>query len=293
MNKTRIDWCDMTYNPVTGCLHGCKYCYARKIAGRFGNKYLPYGSGINVLETPIDGESGIDPYPFGFEPTFHRYRLDEPGTQKRSRNIFVCSMADLFGEWVPDSWIEEVFKACEAAPQHRYLFLTKNPKRYGQINGWDHRYDYGYAKSNWWLGMTITGGSDIINLKHLPYVKANTFISIEPIESEIKLSPYLPAAHTKYKCSYCGRLADKYSLYCSFCGKEGGYSGSFRKRPINWVVIGAETGNRKDKVIPKREWIYSIANECKESEIPLFMKSSLRELMGDDFIQQFPWEVQK
>lgn len=36
MKKTKIDWADSTWNPVTGCLHGCDYCYARKIANRFG-----------------------------------------------------------------------------------------------------------------------------------------------------------------------------------------------------------------------------------------------------------------
>jgi len=36
MNKTKIDWCDRSWNPVTGCLHGCSYCYARRIAQRFG-----------------------------------------------------------------------------------------------------------------------------------------------------------------------------------------------------------------------------------------------------------------
>lgn len=36
MNKTKIDWCDSTWNPVTGCFHGCDYCYARSIAKRFG-----------------------------------------------------------------------------------------------------------------------------------------------------------------------------------------------------------------------------------------------------------------
>lgn len=35
MNKTKIDQCDSTWNPVTGCLHGCEYCYARGIANRF------------------------------------------------------------------------------------------------------------------------------------------------------------------------------------------------------------------------------------------------------------------
>lgn len=28
--KTKIDWCDASWNPVTGCLHGCEYCYARQ-----------------------------------------------------------------------------------------------------------------------------------------------------------------------------------------------------------------------------------------------------------------------
>lgn len=37
--KTKIDWADSTWNPVTGCRHSCEYCYARKIAERFGGVY--------------------------------------------------------------------------------------------------------------------------------------------------------------------------------------------------------------------------------------------------------------
>ena len=144
--KTKIDWCDSTWNPVSGCLHGCEYCYARKIAERFGGasethnneccyecQWETEGTGeIHELDEPIyDYDHGRNaPYPFDFDPTFHRYRLDEPQKWKKPRNIFVCSMADLFGDWVPDEWIREVFQACEAAPQHRYLFLSKNPGRY-------------------------------------------------------------------------------------------------------------------------------------------------------------------
>ena len=36
MQKSNIEWCDSTWNPVTGCKHGCEYCYARRIAARFG-----------------------------------------------------------------------------------------------------------------------------------------------------------------------------------------------------------------------------------------------------------------
>lgn len=61
------------------------------------------------------------------------------------------------------------------------------------------------------------------------------------------------------------------------------------ERRWQWVVIGAETGNSKGKVIPQKEWIMEIANVCREYGTPVFMKESLRELMGDDFRQEFPW----
>jgi protein gp37 len=83
-------------------------------------------------------------------------------------------MADLFGEWVPDEWIREVFKACEAVPQHRYLFLTKNPYRYLQL----HIQEKLPKNSNFWYGTTLTGQGN------LPFncldFKRN-FISVEPL----------------------------------------------------------------------------------------------------------------
>jgi protein gp37 len=160
MKDTKIEWCSSTWNPVTGCLHGCEYCYARGIAHRFagfeprcGGEIIPDDQkkyGKNSVWNTTDGEqlhifdkqpqkrtkTGVwqkTVYPYGFEPTFHRYRLDEPRTWIQSRTIFVGSMADLFGDWVPDEWIESVFDACDAAPWHRYLFLTKNPKRYMKL----------------------------------------------------------------------------------------------------------------------------------------------------------------
>ena len=35
MNKSGIEWCDHTWNPITGCRHGCSYCYADKMSLRF------------------------------------------------------------------------------------------------------------------------------------------------------------------------------------------------------------------------------------------------------------------
>jgi hypothetical protein len=57
-----------------------------------------------------------------------------------------------------------------------------------------------------------------------------------------------------------------------------------------WIVIGAETGNRKGRVIPKREWIEAIVNECRKNNIPVFLKNNLAPVWGDSLIQEYPWE---
>lgn len=85
MNKTKIEWCDSTWNPVTGCRHGCPYCYAQRIAKRYGGwttsgkkttdnffKDPPELQGPLLLKRN-DGKVVNAPYPFGFTPTFHRY----------------------------------------------------------------------------------------------------------------------------------------------------------------------------------------------------------------------------
>lgn len=35
VNKSKIEWCDHTWNPITGCRHNCSYCYARRMTARF------------------------------------------------------------------------------------------------------------------------------------------------------------------------------------------------------------------------------------------------------------------
>ena len=259
-SKTKIDWCDATWNPVTGCLHGCEYCYARRIAERFGSKQMPIFADYPVLHEPVRctdtytymrdigiSTGKIQPYPFDFLPTFHRYKLDEPQRWKKPRNIFVCSMADLFGDWVPGEWITEVFKACEAAPQHRYLFLTKNPKRYMELKL------NGKLPKQHWYGTSVTRKDD----RDFFAPGYNTFVSIEPI-----LEYFSDEKHVAY-----------------------------RQMVQPWVILGAETGNRKNKIVPKKEWITELVDYySKFGYTKFFMKDSLRGLMGDDFRQEFPWK---
>ena len=296
MNKSKIEWCDMSWNVVTGCLHGCAYCYARRIAERFGLAFSPrldevdgykYDSpeGMDTmleLNKPYCKNGRIQPYPMAFLPTFHGYRLDEPSKKTKHQKIFVSSMGDLFGKWVPMEWIKRVWKACEAAPQHTYIFLTKNPQKYGQLNGELYNYNWN-APSNWWFGITVTCQDDLNRLRHLPYGPAKTFISIEPMKGEIDLSFYLPKKTTRCKCSYCGHHADYFSLHCQHCGKEGGYSGSFRRNPINWVIIGAQTG--PGAVRPNPEWISKTIGQCRSAGVPLFVKDNCK---WPEVIREFP-----
>ena len=247
MNKTKIDWCDSTWNPVTGCLHGCEYCYARRIANRFGfGAYEPNIDERVLIEPAISAGKKV-PYPFNFEPTFHKYRLNEY-QNKKGRNIFVCSMADLFGDWVPDEWIEEVFKACHDATQHNYLFLTKNPERYAEL---------GIPCDNYlWYGTSVCKKDDIQKCKYLP-LGGKKFVSIEPILEDLDI------------------IGEPIINY------------------VDWVIIGAETGRRKNKVIPERKWIEDIVNECKENGTAVFMKSSLADIWGEPLIQEFPEELKR
>ena len=170
----------------------------------------------------------------------------EDYANKTGRNIFVCSMADLFGKWVPDSWIEAVFDACRKAPQHNYLFLTKNPERYIELkkSGKITRTD------NFWFGSSVTNSND----RYAWFGDRegiHWFLSMEPI------------------------LEDLWQL------------DTVMAKP-DWIIVGAETGRRKNKVVPERVWIENLLEECRKYEIPIFMKSSLSEIWGEPLIQEFP-----
>ena len=272
--RTKIDWCDSSWNPVTGCLHGCGYCYARAIANRFGWHANEPDINERVLyEMPVSG-GRKGPYPFDFAPTFHQYRLGEPAAWIKPRNIFVCSMADLFGEWVPDEWIEEVFKACDEAPQHRYLFLTKNPGRYCDLE----RAGIMPNGDNFWFGATFDHsnwpGPDG---PHKIPGRPTTFALCEKMVHDAG-DFYFPFAPEKNRfVSFEPLLYD--------IGAHIGSTGA------QWHIIGSETGNRKGKVTAQREWVEHIVEYSDRNHIPVFMKESLRELMGDDFRQEFPWDV--
>jgi protein gp37 len=158
-----IEWAQWSWNPVTGCLHDCPYCYARDFAERYRNVF-----------------------PHGFEPAFRPYMLNAPHNTKvpeeavtdaRFKNVFACSEADLFGRWVPREWIEAVLQQVRDNPQWSFLFLTKFPKRMTEFD----------IPSNAWIGTTVDLQARVANaeaafarLREKGY-RGIAWLSVEPM----------------------------------------------------------------------------------------------------------------
>lgn len=286
--NNEIGWCTATWNPVTGCLHGpdvcaCSAeCFARGFTHRFcGDVSANYdyaiekgiyssimsrnafGSVMHILSGPVYRTTKIGKTmqvecPFDFAPTLHRYRLGEPAARKKPENVFTVDMGDLFGEGMPDSCIWEVADACAAAPWHNYLFLTKNPGRYYSVTprgilGSKITLLMGDAANHIWMGASATdqgaANKNILYLDEVSYF-ANTFMSVEPLMGPITLN------------------------------------GKFTS--LGWVIIGAMSGPGAAAHRPRREWVEAIVGQCRAAGVPVYLKENLREVWGEDLIQQFP-----
>lgn len=165
IHTSNIDWCTHTCNIITGCLgpagdgNTCTYCYAEPFSHRIYRK--PLGEGNE------------------FKPHFWEERL--PGIAKdKNCRIFMNSMGDAFGDWVPKEWIHKMLVECTANPDNTYYFLTKNPKRYFDPD----ILQFFRHNPNFWMGFTAETGS----LYHerwqwfqLCDKNIKTFVSIEPM----------------------------------------------------------------------------------------------------------------
>ena len=161
-----IEWAQWSWNPVTGCKHTCPYCYARDIA-----------SSARMAKA----------YPHGFAPAFRPAALLAPRQKKppqeaesdtRYRNVFTCSMADLFGGWMPKEWIEAVLNEIRNAPEWNFLCLTKFPTRIAQFD----------IPPNAWMGTTVDLQARVANAEAaFAEIKSGVrWLSIEPMIEPLK-----------------------------------------------------------------------------------------------------------
>jgi protein gp37 len=161
-DRSRIEWTDATWNPVTGCTAvsaGCANCYARRIAQRFHG-------------------------PRGFDVTLHPNKLDLPRHWRKPRRVFVNSMGDLFHKDVPTAFILDVFRVMNECPQHTFQVLTKRPERMAELAprlAWT---------PNIWAGVTVENQEAVGRVSLLRSVPATVrFLSCEPLIGPIDTLP--------------------------------------------------------------------------------------------------------
>lgn len=153
----KIDWTSWSWNPLTGCLHNCDYCYLKRMEERFKRDMTT--------------------------PAFHPERLNDLNDKKLNPGdkIFVSSSGDAFGNWVEREMIQTVIDKIKEYPQYVFQFLTKNPIRY---------MDFDFPK-NCWLGVTI----ESIDLKHKAYSRYMDFriaMNYPRYENNIKFISFEP-----------------------------------------------------------------------------------------------------
>ncbi len=236
-----------TWNPSGGCMHGCTWqmpdgsiteCYAKTIAERFTRAYN-----------------------HGFEHHYWRpHNLDAPLKLKESAGIFVGSMADLFGHWVPEEQISQVIDVMRQARQHTFQTLSKFPIRLPKFNPFPE---------NVWVGVSLpaghlmseTGGARALKayLRHMKKVDAEVrFMSIEPLWFDV------------------APVFEKWL--------ESG-----EDLPFEWVIIGAATNGSK-VYQPETAWTARFLELLDGQGVPMFFKGNLE---WDNWRDGFPAHISR
>jgi protein gp37 len=292
---TAISWTDETWNPIAGCARvsaGCENCYAEKMTRRLNMMGKPGYEGL------IDHFWAQDSGRWRWSGKIQLFpeRLDKPLRWRKPRRIFVCSMSDLFHPDVPDQFIARVFAMMARASRHTFQVLTKRPERAARLLGDPAQYEAGefaislageletepYGYEGGWPLPNVWLGTSVENQKaadeRIPHLLATPaavrFLSVEPLLGPINL--YLPTktwgprSDGRPGCDHCctGDRCDEPSHLerqkCPYCRGTGDAT------TVDWVIVGGESGPgaRPCNV----EWIRDIVRQCREAEVPCFMK---------------------
>lgn len=264
MGRTSIEWCTWSANPIRASLGagrghycekvspGCKHCYSSALQKRF-----------NMPEFAEQRRSDVR-HEFDDRPVLEILRRRKP------ERVFWCDMSDLFGDWVPDEWIDRCFAAMAASKQHTHLVLTKRPERMRDylkriardiepITRASHDHlGCTFASLTWpilniWLGVSMEDqqryddrvdiATEIAWIGHpLSVFNPRVFLSLEPLLGPIDLGGVFPDYISEDGC-----------------------------RPaISWVIVGGESGSKAREC--DVAWIRSLRDQCAVSRTPIFIK---------------------
>jgi protein gp37 len=249
MSKTKIEWTDAVWNPVTGCTkvsEGCKNCYAERMSKR------------------LAGRCGY-PKDNPFKVTLHPEKLDEPLKWKKPRKIFVNSMSDLFHDDVPFEFIRAVWARMATIRQHTYMVLTKRPKRMLEFFEWMDKQDWRVEtlRDHIWLGVSAenqaTADERIPFLLEAPV--GVRFVSAEPLLGPINITNIDAEKAGHDEMYFINALTGKHTDMgrpCKYLNK------------LDWVIVGGESGPGARPMHP--DWVRSMRDQCQAANVPFFFK---------------------
>jgi protein gp37 len=186
---------------------------------------------------------------YDFVPHPHLERLEQLNPRQKPKKIFIDSMWDWNAKGVEDSWILAILDKMQECKQHVFQILSKRPIRY-------NRFEY---PLNVWLGTSVCDWKDNYRIHDLLKTPGDNlkFISYEPVHGPLKF--WLDSEKTiKYPT-------------------------------IGWIIIGAETGNRKGRIIPETKWIEDVLENARIVDLPIFIKNNVG---WPEKIQEFPRSLQ-
>lgn len=235
MGTTKIAWCDLVWNPTTGCTklgEGCRNCYAARMAKR------------------LAGRCGYPAAPHQFDVTLHPERLGLPLRWKKPSRVFVDSMSDLFHEDVPFWFIGQVFNVMHLAYWHTFQILTKRPERMYEWLGPKYQPNRQAVIPHVWLGVSVenqqTADERIPWLLKTP--AAIRFVSVEPM---------------------LGRV-DLFRATGYMAGINQAPNFSWDVTGISWIICGGESGPGARPMYP--DWARSLRDQCQAANVPFFFK---------------------
>jgi len=259
--RTGIAWTGATLNPirarhrVTGKVgwycqrisEGCRHCYACTMNGWRGN--------------------GVDytvPALADVELFFDERLLAAPLRWRTPRRIFVCSMTDLFGAWVPDEWIDRVFAVMALTPQHTFQVLTKRPERMlAYLSPPD------IIRRVWMMtDLDVEAHRDIWPL---PHVHLGVSVEDQPTaDARLPLLLQTPAAVRFLSMEPLLGPVDIGEWLKGFQPLNPDLSR--RPSPIGWIIVGVESGPNRRNQDGYEACARSAIQQAQAAGVPVFHK---------------------
>lgn len=269
---SKIEWTDVTWNPVVGCTPvspGCLNCYAATLAGRLEAIGHAVYADLTVKKRTLVGKARAT-----FNGTVRCLpdRLADPLHWRKPRMVFVNSMSDLFHEDVPFEFVDRVFAVMALCPRHTFQVLTKRPERMAEYL--DVRPGHSARHR--------VGGDERIrrypkyDTKLLDWPLPNVWLGVSA-EDQQRLNgrwAYLARCPAAVRFLSCEPLLGPLNLMASGAVRSIGgtpYDGfTYRGDGLHWVIVGGESGWNARDCDP--EWIRAIVASCKELRVPCFVK---------------------